>query len=40
MNDWFEEYNSRNPSDTCPCEILTTTCCKEASREYNYQKSN
>ena len=29
LKDWFEDCNSRNPSDTCPSEILTPTCSKE-----------
>ena len=29
LKDWFEDYNSRNLSDTCPSEILTPTCSKE-----------
>ena len=29
LKDWFEDYNNRNPSDTCPSEILTPTCSKE-----------
>ena len=31
LKDWFEDYNSRNPSDTCPSEILTPT----SSRQVN-----
>ena len=29
LKNWFEDCNSRNPSDTCPGEILTPTCSKE-----------
>ena len=34
LKDWFEDYNSRNPSDTCPSETLTTTCSKEVLNKW------
>ena len=34
LKDWFEDYSSRNPNNTCPSEVLTPICSNEVLNKW------
>jgi hypothetical protein len=34
LNDWFDDYNKRNPCELCPAVLLTPSCPKEILRKW------